>query len=206
MPVLLAFCAAAALAPHAAFAQERREGAARVMDELMSGKVPVGGDFKLTDAKGRRVALRDFRGKLVLLYFGFLTCPDVCPTDLYAIGQAIKALGDRGREVQPLFVTLDPLRDGRDVIGAYVAAFHPRFVALTGSEAEVRKVAMSYKVFFEKVPLAGGAGYTIDHTAFTFLIDREGRYVGIYPPGVPADRLASMLREELAEKSPRPSP
>jgi protein SCO1/2 len=198
MPALLAFWLATALLPApGASAQERREGAAQLMNELMSGKAAVGGPFTLTDASGRRVALRDFRGRMVLLYFGFTTCPDVCPTDLMAIGKAIRDLGEEGRHFQPIFVTLDPERDRRDAIGAYVAGFHPRFVALTGSEAEVRRVASAYKVFYEKVPLAGASGYTIDHTAFTFLIDRRGRYVGVYPPGTPHDRLASMLREEL---------
>lgn len=167
------------------------------MNELMSGKVPVGGPFTLTDAKGRRVALRDFRGRMVLLYFGFTTCPDVCPTDLVAIGKALRNLGGDGRHFQPIFITLDPERDRRDVIGAYVAGFHPRFIALTGSPEEVRGVASSFKVFYEKVPLPGSAEYTIDHTAFTFLIDRHGRYVGVYPPGTPHDRLAALLREEL---------
>ncbi len=198
-------CALACLvAAVPAAAQERREGAARLMDELMSGKVPVGGDFTLTDAKGRRVALRDFRGRVVLLYFGFVSCPDICPTDLMAIGKAIRALGRDGRQVQPIFVTLDPARDTRPIIGEYSRAFHPRFVALTGSEAEVRKVADIYKLYFEKVPLADGKGYTIDHMAFTYLLDRDGRYVGIYPPGIPADRLARLLRNELNEPSPRP--
>jgi protein SCO1/2 len=198
MPALLAFWLVAALLPaDEAAAAERRAGAAQLMDELMSGKVPVGGEFTLTDARGRRVALRDFRGKLVLLYFGFTTCPDVCPTDLMAIGKAIRAQGAEGRHFQPIFVTLDPERDRRPMIGTYAASFHPRFVALTGTAAEVRRVASAYKVFYEKVPVAGAAGYTIDHAAFTFLIDRQGKYVGIYPPGTPHDRLASLLREEL---------
>ena len=199
MPALLAFWLATVLlpAPGAAAAQERREGAAQLMNELMSGKVPVGGPFTLTDARGRRVALRDFRGRMVLLYFGFTTCPDICPMDLAAIGRAIRDLGVEGRHFQPIFVTLDPERDRRDALGAYVASFHPRFVALTGSEAEVRRVATAYKVFYEKVPLAGASGYTIDHTAFTFLVDRRGRYVGVYPPGTPHERLALLLREEL---------
>lgn len=198
MPALLALWVAVALWPAGEVeGRERREGAAQLMNDLMSGKAAVGGEFALTDAKGRRVALRDFRGKLVLLYFGFTTCPDVCPTDLAAIGKAIRELGGAGRQVQPLFVTLDPARDTREILGAYAASFHPRLVALTGNEAEVRRVAAAYKVFFEKVPVVGAAGYTIDHTAFTYLVDRGGKYVGIYPPGTPHDRWVELLREEL---------
>ena len=197
MRLVPAACALLAALAAASAEPPRREGAARLMEELMSGKVPVGGEFTLTDARGRRVSLKDFRGKLVLLYFGFATCPDVCPTDLQAIGRALRALGPAGDRIQPIFVTLDPARDTREVIGAYAAAFHPRFVALTGSEPEIRKVATAFKVFYEKVPLPGALGYTIDHAAFTYLLDAQGRYVGIYPPGTPADRMEQLLREEL---------
>jgi cytochrome oxidase Cu insertion factor (SCO1/SenC/PrrC family) len=175
---------------------ERRAQAARLMNDLMSGKVPVGGPFKLMSHDGKATRLADFRGKPVLLYFGFLSCPDVCPTDLQSIAQAVRALEAGGEVVQPLFVTLDPQRDARAAIGAYATSFHPRFVALTGSEAEVRRVTTDYKVFFEKVPLPGGNGYTIDHAAFTFLLDREGRYVGILPPGTPAERIVAIVRDQ----------
>jgi protein SCO1/2 len=177
--------------------EDRRAGAARMMNELMSGKVPVGGPFTLTDATGHSRSLADFRGKVVLLYFGFMTCPDVCPTDLLAIGKAIESLGAQADQVQPVFITLDPERDTRDALRGYVATFHPRFVALTGSEPEGRRVATAYKVFFEKVPLPGTATYTIDHAAFTFLLDAEGKYVGLFPPGTPSERMAVMLREQL---------
>ena len=189
---------AAALAAAQPVEPARREGAARLMDELMSGKVPVGGDFTLTDARGRRVSLRDFRGKLVLLYFGFVTCPDICPTDLAEIGKALRALGPRSRDIQPIFITLDPPRDTQEILREYARAFHPRMIALTGSPDDIASVARAYKVFYEKVPVDGATEYTIDHSAFTYLIDREGRYVGIYPPGTHYDRLARMLRDEIA--------
>jgi cytochrome oxidase Cu insertion factor (SCO1/SenC/PrrC family) len=115
-----------------------REGAARMMSELMSGKGPVGGPFTLVDQSGARRSLADFRGKLVLLYFGFTYCPDVCPTDLMAVGNLVRSLGPAGDQVQPVFVTLDPARDTPEVLRAYVASFHPRFVALTGTENEIR--------------------------------------------------------------------
>ena len=193
--------ALAAILAQAADAPPRRAEAARLMNELMSGTVPIGGDFALTDPQGKRVRLADFRGRIVLLYFGFTTCPDICPTDLLAIGEAVKALGKEGDAVQPIFVTLDPKRDTRKVIGAYAANFHPRFVALTGTEAEVRKVASAYKVFYEKVTLPGARTYTIDHAAFTFLIGRDGKYIGIFPPGTPPERMATLLRDELERKS-----
>lgn len=192
-----ALLAACAQAPPA----ERRADAARLMHELMSGQYPVGGAFTLADPAGRRVALADFRGKLVLLYFGFATCPDVCPTDLAIIGQALRELGAAADEVQPVFVTLDPQRDTPAVLREYAAAFHPRFVALTGSEDEIRRVASDFKVFYEKVDLPGTSTYAIDHTAYTFLLDREGRFVILFPPGTPPERMVFMLREQLGEQA-----
>jgi protein SCO1/2 len=188
---LLVACAAAPPA-------ERRADAARLMGELMSGRHRIGGPFTLADPAGRRVALADFKGKLVLLYFGFAACPDVCPTDLAMIAQALRSLGRDEDEVQPLFVTLDPQRDTPAVLREYAAAFHPRFVALTGTEEEVRRVATGFKVFYEKVPLPGTTTYSIDHTAYTFLLDRKGEFVILFPPGTPADRMMEMLREQLA--------
>jgi protein SCO1/2 len=180
-------------------ATERRADAARLMSELMSGRHRIGGPFALLDPDGRRVALSDFRGKLVLLYFGFATCPDVCPTDLAAIAQALRELGAAADGVQPVFITLDPQRDAPQMLREYVAAFDPRFVALSGTEAEIRRVATDFKVFYEKVELPGTSTYTIDHTAYTFLLDREGRFVTLFPPGTPPERMVFMLREQLRE-------
>ena len=181
---------------------ERRADAARLMGELMSGKHPVGGPFVLSDPEGKRVALADFRGRLVLLYFGYANCPDICPTDLAIIALALRKLGAAEGEVQPLFVTIDPERDKPGVLREYAAAFHPRLVALTGTEAEVRRIATDYKVFFEKVPLPGTKTYAIDHTPYTFLLDREGKFVILFPPGTPAERMEVMLREQLATGDP----
>ncbi len=180
--------------------EESRARAARLMNELMSGKAVVGAPFTLTNQHGKRVSLADFRGKVVLLYFGFTFCPDVCPTDMLAIAQTITALGRRGDQVQPLFITLDPERDTRELLRGYVAAFHPRMIALTGSEDEIRRVATAYKVFYEKVTPPHSTTYFIEHAAFTFLLDRNGNYVSFFPPGTPPARMGVMLREQLAVK------
>jgi cytochrome oxidase Cu insertion factor (SCO1/SenC/PrrC family) len=176
-----------------------RADAARLMNDLMSGKAAVGGPFTLMDQHGSARSLADFRGKLVLLYFGYTFCPDVCPTDLLAIGRLIEALGRDGDAVQPVFVTLDPERDTQAIIGDYAAAFHPRFVALRGSEQETRRIATAYKVYYEKVTLPGSGTYVIDHTAFIFMLDREGRYVAFFPPGTTVERMAVMVREALEQ-------
>ena len=143
------------------------------MNELMAGKTPVGAPFALPDGRGRLRKLEEFRGRLVLLYFGYTQCPDVCPTDLVAIGSALKILGPQAEGIQPVFITLDPARDTPQVLREYAPAFHPSFVALRGTEAETLRIARSYKVFYEKVP-DGKGGYAIDHAAVTFLLDREG--------------------------------
>jgi len=176
---------------------EGREEAARLMNELMTDK-PVGGPFTLTDARGGRRSLASFKGKIVLLYFGYTFCPDVCPTDLMEIARMMKAMGPDARKLQPVFVTLDPERDTPQVLRAYVAAFDRRFVALTGSVEEIRQVATSWKTWFGKVQPPGGRPYLIDHTAFTYLIDREGRYVAYFPPGTTGDRMAELVREVLS--------
>ncbi len=180
--------------------EEPRAQAARLMNELMSGKAAVGMPFTLANAYGKRVSLADFRGKLVLLYFGYTSCPDVCPTDLLAIAQTLKSLGKPGEQVQPLFVTLDPARDTPEVLRGYAAAFHPRLIALTGSEENIRRVATAYKVFYEKVRIERADLYLIDHAAFTFLLDRQGKYRLFFPPGTPPERMAVMVREQLAAK------
>jgi len=181
--------------------ETRREDAARLMNELMSGKAPVGGPFTLEDQYGKRRSLADFRGKLVLLYFGYSFCPDVCPTDLAAMAQLVRTLGAEGDKLQPVFVTLDPERDTQELLRNYVAAFHPRFVALRGSEEEVRRVATAYKIYFEKVRPPGSSVYLSDHMAFVFLLDRDGKYVAFFPPGTSAERMATMVREVLANAS-----
>jgi protein SCO1/2 len=168
------------------------------MAELMSGKATVGGPFTLVDQDGERRSLSQLRGKLVLLYFGYAYCPDVCPTDLMAIGELIRSLGPEGDQLEPVFITLDPERDTREVLRAYAGSFHPRFVALSGTEDEIRRVATSYKVSFEKVRPPGTGTYLIDHTAYVFLLDRAGRFVTLFPPGTPAARMAVMVREQLA--------
>ena len=198
--VALALCAALWVTQAPAQPEVRRAEAAQFMNELMSGKAAVGAPFTLTDQYGKRASLADFRGKVVLLYFGFTYCPDVCPTDLFVIAQTIKALGKSGDQVQPIFVTLDPARDTRELLRGYVAAFHPRIVALTGSEDEIRQVATAYKVFFEKVTPPASKTYFIDHSAFTFLLDRNGKYVLFFPPGTPPKRMTATVREELAVK------
>jgi cytochrome oxidase Cu insertion factor (SCO1/SenC/PrrC family) len=174
--------------------------AAEVMDILMWNREPVGGPFELTDHTGHARTERDFRGQLMLVYFGFTYCPDICPADLQAIGLALDKLGRDGDRVQPLFVTVDPERDTAEHLAEYVKLFHPRLIGLTGTLDAIRKAADAYKVYFAKVPIGKDAGdYTVDHTAFIYLMDRDGNYLGFFPPGTSADRMVEIIRPRLAE-------
>jgi cytochrome oxidase Cu insertion factor (SCO1/SenC/PrrC family) len=172
---------------------EPERSAAELMDVLMWNREPVGGPFALVDHTGRQRTEADFRGKLLLLYFGFTYCPDVCPTDLQSIGLAIDQLGKAGEEVQPLFVTLDPDRDTPQHLANYVPLFHPRLIGLTGDPSSIRQAARAYKVYYAKVPTADD-DYTVDHSGYIYLMDRAGQYLGFFPPGTPPDRMADIIR------------
>ena len=171
--------------------------AAQMMDDLMYGRGSVGGPFTLTDQNGKPRSDTEFRGKLMIVYFGYTYCPDVCPTDLMAITQALDALGPVAAGVQPVFISIDPGRDS-NVLADYIAAFHRSFVALTGSPDEIRKVANSYKAFYAKVPGERGGEYSIDHAGVIYLMGRNGEYLGFMPPQTNADRLTEILRKYLA--------
>lgn len=187
--------------PDAAAGEPQRVDAARLMNDLMSGHGSIGGPFLLTDQRGQPAGPAQWHGKIVLLYFGYLSCPDACPTDLAHIGEAIRLLGPLGSEVQPVFITLDPARDKPELIGRYAQTFHPRFAALSGSEAQTKQVATAYKVYFEKVPLRGTDQYSIDHTSFTYVLDTDGKFTGFFPPGTSGARMAERVRAMLSERS-----
>jgi cytochrome oxidase Cu insertion factor (SCO1/SenC/PrrC family) len=173
--------------------------AAALIEALLEGREPVGGPFDLIDQAGRHRTDADFRGKLVLIYFGYTHCPDVCPTELQALSLALDMLGAAGDAVQPLFITLDPERDTPSHLADYVTAFHPRLVALTGPDAAIRKVALAYKVYFAKNSFAHGRDYAMDHTGFMYLVGKDGRYLGFLPPGSSPEQIASTVRERLTE-------
>jgi cytochrome oxidase Cu insertion factor (SCO1/SenC/PrrC family) len=175
-----------------------QRSAAETMDILMWNREPVGGPFALTDQAGKVRSDADFRGKLMLVYFGFTYCPDVCPTDLQAIGLTLDKLGRDADQVQPIFITVDPERDTASHLADYVALFHPRLLGLTGSADAIRKAADAYKVYYARVPLKD-ADYTVDHTAYIYLMDRDGSYLGFFPPGTSADRMVEIIKPRLAE-------
>ena len=137
--------------------------------------VDWGRDFRLTDHTGMPRTLADFRGKAVMLFFGYTHCPDQCPTTLAKMARAVDRLGEDGKRAQGLFVTLDPRRDTQDVLAQYVPAFHPGFIGLRGSEAEVAQTAQDFKVFFASQRPDASGSYTVDHLTAIFVFDLQGR-------------------------------
>jgi protein SCO1/2 len=137
--------------------------------------VSYANDFALTDHTGARRTLADYRGKVVVLFFGFTQCPDVCPTTLQEMAEVRRALGPDAAQVQILFVTIDPQRDTRELLAQYVPAFDPSFVGLYGTAEEIARTAKTFKVFYQKVPGPTETSYTMDHTAGSYVIDKSGQ-------------------------------
>jgi cytochrome oxidase Cu insertion factor (SCO1/SenC/PrrC family) len=177
---------------------EPQRSAAELMDVIMWGKEPIGGPFELIDHNGQRRTDADFRDKLLLTYFGFTACSDVCPTDLQAIASAVDKLGPTGEAMQPLFITINPELDTPEQLKSYVALFHPRMIGLTGDRRQIHEVTRAYKVYFARTTPAVRSDPSDDHTSVVYLVDTDGRYVGFFPPGTPADRMVEVLRPRLA--------
>ncbi len=172
----------------------RQITAAESMDAVMWGQSTIGGPFKLVDHTGTPRTDADFRGKVLLVYFGFTHCPDICPTDLMAIAGALNELGAKADQVRALFITLDPQRDTQKLLATYVDSFHDGIVGLTGSDIDIRRAAHAYKVYFKKVPGKNDDDYAVDHSAYIYLMDREGKFAGVFPPSTSPDRIAQVLK------------
>ncbi len=155
----------------------------------------IGGPFDLIDPRGRATTDRDFLGRHMLIYFGYSSCPDVCPLDLKRMASALDILGAEGKSVVPVFITIDPERDSSKRLGAYVRAFHPRMVGLTGSRAAIKAVTNAYKVFYRKADQ--GAEYLMDHTSFIYVIGPKGAVRSIIRAGAAPEIMARELRRLL---------
>ena len=152
----------------------------------------IGGPFRLTEGDGRLVTDQDFRGKILLIYFGYTGCRDVCPTTLTGMAAALDALGDKARDVQPLFITLDPRRDTPAVVRRYAGSFTPKLIGLTGTSREIRRVEREYQITSVTDPDdTAGLDYAVDHSSVIYLIGRNGQFVA---PIRADDRPAEMAR------------
>ncbi|MBJ7416796.1 MAG: SCO family protein [Niveispirillum sp.] len=161
--------------------------------EQGQGRAAIGGPFSLTDHTGQPVTQDILKGKISLVYFGYSFCPDICPTDLQLIGQALDQMTDEERaDAQALFITIDPERDTAQQLAGYVPLFHPQIRGLTGTPEQIDAAAKAYRAYYKKVSAeeAGTSDYLMDHSAFIYLMDRNGTFIRVFGHGVePAEML-----------------
>ena len=154
----------------------------------------IGAHFSLVTLDGRRVTEKSFPGKWLLIYFGYTFCPDVCPTQLSEVGEALHRLGPLASRLQPIFVTVDPARDSAKEMTAYLEAFDPRIVGLRGDPDEIEAAAKQYRVYYRARALGDGS-YAIDHSSFLYVLNPQGRFVEILAGNLPGHDLADALRK-----------
>ncbi len=191
IPYLLAF--AAVVAGVLWQAGDRIGGLGRTVS---AGEADIGGPFTLVDQNGKTRTDADFRGRFLLIYFGYSFCPDVCPTTLQEMSDAFGKLGANKSRVVPVFITVDPARDTPRVLKEYLKSFGPDFVGLTGSLKQVSQAARVYRVYIRRHPLPGG-NYSMDHSGVIYLMGPDGRFVTYYEDEIGPDKMAEDLRRRL---------
>lgn len=171
---------------------------------IVTGKSPapiampsaVGGPFRLVDQNSKPITDQDFKGHPFLVFFGFTHCPDVCPTTLFEVSEIFRALGQDAKEARALFITVDPERDTPAVLKDYLSSFDPRVIGATGDSVAIAAVVKNYRVYAKKIPTDGG-GYTMDHTAIVYLMDKDGRFVTPFNMKRRPDEAAAELKRYL---------
>lgn len=190
--------AALGLAAAVALLPQVRERLLPSVEQQVSGKALVGGAFTLTDSTGKRVTDQDFRGKYMLVFFGYTSCPDICPAGLQLMAGALEKLGQKASRITPVFVSVDPERDTPDKLGAYVKNFDPRLVGLTGTPEEIAAIAKAYKVYYAKSPNKERPdAYTMDHTSIIYVMNPKGEFVTHFTPATSVDEMATKLDKIL---------
>ncbi len=157
----------------------------------------IGGPFALTDHRGRPVTDRDFRGRPMLVFFGYANCERICPVGLKRMVEAIDLLGEAGRKIQPILITVDPKRDSPETLAAYVPSVHPRLVGLTGAPAELAAAAKAYRVERQELGKSWDGKPVISHGSYVYLMDAEGRFATLLPPVLDAATMAKTIRKYL---------
>ena len=169
--------------------------AQRATQTITIDKVQLGGPFTLTDQNGARRSDSEFRGKYMLVFFGYTFCPDVCPTTLAVMAVALDKMGPDAERIVPVFISVDPARDTPEVLKAYLSAFGPNFVGLTGTGEEIAATAKAYRVYFQ-AHKDQGENYTVDHSGVVYLMDRSGEFVANYSLDASPDKLAADLMKQ----------
>ncbi len=171
---------------------------AKVTDVKGTGTPKLGGNFTLIDHKGAQRQGTDFRGKFMLVYFGYSFCPDVCPAALSNITKALNQIGNKATEVQPLFITLDPERDQIGQLATYVQNFHPSLIALTGTTAQVKDAQKMFRVYAAKAQSDGSSTeYAMNHSSIIYLMDRQGRMIAHFNHTTPSEDIAQKLKQVI---------
>lgn len=163
---------------------------------VQSGEADIGGPFSLIDQNGKPRTDADFRGRYMLIYFGYTNCPDVCPVSLGVIADAVERLGPQAARIAPIFITVDPERDTPSILQQYLAVFSPKLIGLTGTPKEIRQVAREYRVYVAKHPTQGG-NYSVDHSNIIYLMGPNGKFVANYDETLGPDGLAAALKKHL---------
>ena len=179
-------------------------GPAVVGKTVTTGTATIGGPFTLVSTSGETVTDRSYRGKWLLIFFGYTYCPDVCPTSLNNMSVALDMLGKDASNIQPLFITVDPQRDTRDVIAAYLKSFDPRIVGLTGSQTQIDSVVKAYRVYAESQKgeerqAVDGENYLVAHSSYIYLIDQQGKFVNVIQGTSAGEEIAAWVRKEVAQ-------
>ena len=162
------------------------------------GAVSVGGPFQLTDHTGKAVTEASYRGRFMLIYFGYTFCPDVCPTELQTMATAIDQLGPDAAKIVPIFITVDPERDTVTAVNDYVTLFDKRLVGLTGTQEQISTVTRAYRVYYAKATPKGSSTYLMDHSSFLYQMGPDGSFRSLFRQGMSPDDLAKALRNRLA--------
>ncbi|MBL4692001.1 MAG: SCO family protein [Magnetovibrio sp.] len=173
--------------------------AAEISKQNLAKYGQQGGPFTLIDQRGKTVQNTDFLGKYMFVFFGYTSCPDVCPTAMQTVSDSLDIMGDLGKDIQPIFISVDPERDKPKILADFISNFSPRIIALTGDKKAIDEVTKAYGVRFEKVlesvsPSNTDQSYLINHFAGTFLMDRKGRFLVLFPSGIsPADMAKNLV-------------
>ena len=165
------------------------------------GEALIGGDFLLTDTTGKAVRDADFRGKIMLVFFGFTHCPDICPVTVATLSKVMEQLGDaRAQQVAPIFISVDPERDTPEVLGKFLAGFDKRIIGLTGTPEQVKQAASVYRAYYAKsldVNAAKSANYSVDHSGFVYVMDKQGKFLKAIPYNKSPDDMLSLITPHL---------
>ena len=177
------------------------KGTAGSQNVVMRTEANIGGPFTLTNHKGDTVTDESFRGKYMLVFFGYGYCPDICPTELASIAATLDVMGPQAEEVTPLFITIDPERDTPEFLADFVVNFHPRMIGLTGAPEAIGSVAKSYKVFYAKSRQSAGPDYLMDHSSFIYLMGPDGKFITMFRPQTDPKKMAETIDKVISQQA-----